>query len=227
MPTEPLIQKMIHLADEWETQEDQRTIFLRCYSMMTNNMMTAVSQGRFQDNEWVNHLLHHFADYYFNALACFECGEEVPLVWQVVHSKSKSSLHVLQHLLLGINAHINYDLVLSIYDMLYKEWDELSNLEKASRYQDHQLVNKIIGETIDKVQDEVIEKYDPRMDWVDRFLGRLDEIMLSALITRWRTEVWEKVQALLICPEEKTRQAIVKDLERAVLDRAKWIAMDL
>jgi hypothetical protein len=226
MSSKPIIQKMTQLAQAWETQNDQRAIFLRCYSMMTDNMMDAVQAKRFQDNAWVEKLLHHFADYYFNALACFDCGDQVPPVWQAVHQRAQGPLHVMQHLLLGINAHINYDLVLSIYDMLKEEWPHLDDQTRTIRQEDHRLVNVIIGETIDKVQDEVIEKHDPRMDWLDQFLGRIDEKLLSLLISRWRAEVWDKAQVMLDCPNNAMRTTLNKELEQEVLRLGKWIALD-
>ena len=52
--------------------------------------------------------------------------------------------NVLQNLLLGINAHINYDLVLTIYDMPAPEWERLTEEQRRRRFQDHCTVNVII-----------------------------------------------------------------------------------
>ena len=35
-------------------------------------MLVALEQGSFEDVEWVDRLLHRFADYYFDALSCYE-----------------------------------------------------------------------------------------------------------------------------------------------------------
>ena len=157
---------------------------------MTENMLVAIEENKFNDNEWVAQLLHRFADYYFDALTCYNCGDVTPAVWSEVHKAAATKkLHVIQHLLLGVNAHINYDLVLSLYDMLAPEWNSLSDEMREKRYQDHCLVNATIGATIDKVQDEVVEKYAPRMNVVDRVMGRLDEMLLLKLISEWRDSV--------------------------------------
>lgn len=180
-------------ADAWEQAGDRRYIFLRCYSMMTANMLEALQQDRFHHRYWVENLLHLFADYYYLALEAYEYDPaSAPRVWQDAHEKcAQPDLNVLQYLLLGINAHINYDLVLTLYEVLNPEWSSLDLLEQKARYTDHCLVNQIIAETIDEVQDEVIERVSPALNWVDRLLGRLDERMLSALINHWREEVWE------------------------------------
>jgi hypothetical protein len=222
-----IIPRMHALSDEWENRQDRRAIFLRCYSMMTANMLQAIDEGRFEDREWVDRLMHRFADYYFDALACYDCGEDVPEVWKDVHeSAARHDLHVLQHLLLGVNAHINYDLVLTLHEMLRDEWATLSPEGRERRYRDHRLVNTIIGETIDKVQDEVVEKYAPMMDLVDRLLGRLDEKLLLQLITRWRENVWAHSQQLLRCESEQAREQYRRQVEAEVLKHARWLEGD-
>jgi hypothetical protein len=223
-----VLNRMAIQIREWEGKNDPRSIFLSCYRMMTGNMLRAVEEGRFHDEEWVARLLHRFADYYFDALACYDCGgEETPEAWRYAYDVSRrKNLHVLQNLLLGINAHINYDLVLTIYDMLAPEWERLTEEQRRRRFQDHCTVNVIIAETIDRVQDEVVERHDPAMDWIDRAFGRLDERLLSLLISRWRGEVWEQAVGFLQCSCVADREACRRALEEEVLQRARQIALE-
>lgn len=219
-----VVDKMMVIVRKFEANKDNRTIFLHCYSMMTANMLVAIEQNKFHDTVWVNQLLNRFADYYFDALTCYDCGGETPTVWKEVHKAAATKkLHVIQHLLLGVNSHINYDLVLTLYDMLSPEWTGLSDEMRVKRYQDHCLVNLIIGETIDKVQDEVVEKYSPAMDLIDKLMGRLDEILLLKLITEWRDTVWDHTQKLLVLESEDDRAKYILDLEKKVLNRADWL----
>tara|TARA_R110002049_G_scaffold91682_2_gene228225 strand:- start:2183 stop:2881 length:699 start_codon:yes stop_codon:yes gene_type:complete len=219
-----VVDKMMETVKKFEANKDNRTIFLHCYSMMTANMLLAIEQNKFHDTQWVNQLLNRFADYYFNALTCYDCGEETPTVWKEVHKAAASKkLHVIQHLLLGVNSHINYDLVLTLYDMLSPEWADLSDEMRVKRYQDHCLVNLIIGDTIDKVQDEVVEKYSPSMDVIDKLMGRLDEFLLLKLITAWRDKVWDHTQELLVLEGEAERTKYILELEKKVLKKADWL----
>ena len=223
-----LVRTMVAQAGRWEAAHDRRAIFLRTYSMMTDNMLQALEQQRFADGEWVGRLLHRFADYYFDALACFDCGENVPLVWQEVHrAAAERDLHILQHLLLGVNAHINYDLVLTLDEMLRPEWAGLSESKRTERYQDHRLVNTIIGETIDAVQDEVVEPHSPVLRLVDQLFGRLDERLLIGLIRRWREEVWTHAQAMLPLTTPTQREQFRQTLEAEVMQKSRWLATDL
>jgi hypothetical protein len=131
----------------WEKEHDNRSVFLGCYCLMTENMLHAIEMNRFDDSEWINRLLQHFADYYFDALTCYE-KEDCSEVWRLAHEATTNrNLHVIQHLLLGINAHINYDLVLTLYDLLVDDWSHISESTKRSRLRDHNMVNEIIADS--------------------------------------------------------------------------------
>ncbi len=208
-------------AGQWEAAGDSRSEFLRCYAFMTGNMLHAVETSRFEDCSWVNRLLHLFADYYFIALEQYETDAATsPAVWRHAHDSTLNRRrNVLQNLLLGINAHINYDLALALRDMLAPEWTHLTETQRQSRYRDHRLVNTIIAETIDIVQDEVVEKSAPGMDVIDKIMGRLDERLLSGLITRWRENVWNDGLSLLLADDPETERLRIeaKTLKRAEL----------
>ncbi|MCI4669495.1 MAG: DUF5995 family protein [Bacteroidia bacterium] len=219
-----IVNRMDSLAKEWENLNDNRAIFLRCYCMMTQNMVVALDAKRFQDEEWVRHMLGRFAEYYFDALACFDCGEEVPNAWKYVHEAAEQEdLHVLQHLFLGVNAHINYDLVLTLYEILRPEWYMLPDSKRENRYKDHLLVNTIIAETIDKVQDEVVEKHAPGMDIIDKLMGRLDEKLIAGMISNWRKSVWKHTLQLLESKGGESVQAQILEIEEDVMKKARWI----
>ena len=148
---------------------------------MTRNMLDAVDAGEFADAAWVSRLLHHFAGYYFGALDAYEAGEEgTPEVWRCAHDAARrSNTPAISLLLLGVNAHINYDLVLAVADLLEPEWPCLSNAKRRARYEDYCRVNDIIGRTIDRVQDGILEKREPIMALIDTLFGPMDEWLVS------------------------------------------------
>ena len=108
-------------------------------------------------------------------------------------------------MLLGVNAHINYDLVFTLVDMLEPEWQGLSPEQRTHRYNDHCRVNNIIGRTIDAVQDQVLEPGMPLMDLVDKLLGPVDEFLISHLISNWREDVWQNAAELLGTGSERNK----------------------
>ncbi len=215
--------RMASQVERWQEAADQRAVFLSCYAMMTRNTLDAVDAGEFHDREWVSRLLHHFAEYYFVALDAYERElPDTPPVWRLAHDTARSGeAMVLQNLSLGINAHINYDLVLALVDMLDAEWSLLLPEQREQRYQDHCHVNTIIARTIDDVQDQVVERQSPILDLLDRSLGRADEWIVSRMIASYRDAVWYKATDMLDCADHVERDALRREIEARALERAQ------
>jgi hypothetical protein len=218
MPEEqPVLTRMTALVDQWEATHDRRAIFLGCYRLMTRNMLDAIEAGRFHDGEWVSRLLERFTTYYFTALERFEQDGLTPPTWKLAFDATRDeNVTTLQHLLLGVNAHINFDLVFSLYDLLQPEWIELTPEQREARHADHEMVNRIIGETTDAVQDQVIELFSPWTEFLDKMLGPVDEWLTSHLISHWREEVWENAVRYLEAATEE-REALRQQIEHQAM----------
>jgi hypothetical protein len=177
----------------------------------------------------VSGLLERFSDYYFAALESYEGrGASIPAAWRLAFDAVRDpDLEVMQHLLLGINAHINYDLVLCLGDVLAPEWHTLSAGDRQARYLDHCRINDIIGRTIDAVQDQIVERYSPWMEVVDRALGRLDEWLVLQMIAHWRDEVWTLAVQRVELPDEAAREAQRRVIDEAVVNRGHLIRLDV
>lgn len=218
--------RMQKQLQSWEEQNDARLIFLSCYQMMTTNVMAALADQTFEDTAWVKHLMENFAEVYFLALQQFEHQETCPQVWQVAFSVPPlSRAHAIRNLLLGVNAHINYDLVFVLSKLLQEEWQTLSIPERELRYRDHCRINTIIHNTIDSVQDQVIERFFPSFEIIDTLMGPLDEWLTAQLITEWRDEVWNLALALLEDLDEKQINELNHKIERQALQKTKTILL--
>lgn len=185
-----LIERMHTQIQAWEQATDDRAIFLACYAMMTENMLHTVANDGFEDGPWVLGLTHCFADYYFDALARYEAQQQPPVWTFTFETACHQQAHVLQNLLLGVNAHICYDLIFALADSIRAEWVDLPVAARESRYRDYCHVNEVIGLTLDAVQDTVVEPRHRAMAVVDYAFLRLDEWMIHTLIRRWREQVW-------------------------------------
>ena len=231
-----VITRMQSLIQQWEKDSDDKAVFLKCYMMMTSNMLMSIDQAEFNDPVWVDRLLNRFADYYFVALEAYEqYPVNSPLVWHLAHDVTRSThSSALQKLLLGVNAHINYDLVLTLVDVLQADWPDLTDEQRAARYADHCRVNEVIGSTIDAVQDQVLEPASPALDLVDRLLGPIDEMLISRLISRWREDVWQNAVHLLETGEMDQQVQLIRKIEQDALeigeticlnDRPSWVSV--
>lgn len=226
--TAPVILQMQARLQAWETAADDKALFLNCYQLMTSNVLAAVEQHEFNDPVWVSRLLDHFAHYYFVALEAYERDPAVaPAIWQRAFTVTCApNISALQKLLLGVNAHINYDLVFTLVDLLQPEWPQLSDAQRAARYADHCHVNAVIGRTIDAVQDQVLEPAMPLMDLVDKLLGPMDEALISRLITQWRDQVWLNAVSLLNTGAAPEQAQLHRHIEQSALITAGLICRE-
>ena len=218
----PVADAMARRVQQWQAGGDRRAIFLDCYLRMTRNMLAALAAGEFRNGAWVDGLLCRFADYYFDALAAYDRTDPAtPPVWRVAHDAAATpGTMTLQNLLLGVNAHINYDLVLTLVDVLAPEWASLTETERHARYVDYSYVNDVIARTIDVVQDEIVERVTPVLQLVDDLLGPVDEWVTEKVIVDWREEVWRHALAMLAAADDAERAVQRSAVEAATLRRA-------
>jgi len=221
------LQRMHAQLELWKQCSDRRAVFLECYSMMTANMLRAIEAGEFHDALWVRHLLEHFAAYYFNALQAYETDQpQTPHIWrQTFDCARQADSQALQNLLLGVNAHINYDLVLAVSDLLEPEWGGLDEQTRCLRYEDHCHVNEIIARTVDAVQDSVLEPGSLPLQLVDIVFGRVDEWLISRLIQGWREQVWELAVQRIGAADADSREAQRLEVESGCMRLSQRILL--
>jgi hypothetical protein len=220
------LDQMQMLITRWQAASDQRAVFLSCYHLMTASMLAALREDEFHDPAWVEQLLYRFADYYFAALEAYESDPAgSPAAWRLAFSGAdQPHLNVLQKLLLGVNAHINYDLALALYDVLAPDWPAFNPEQRTARHSDHCQVNRVIAATVDAAQTQIVEPSMPVLVLFDRLLGPVDELLTSRLISAWRDTVWRNATRLLETSDLAERAEIVAAMEREALRIGDLIA---
>src|SRR6476661_2534044 len=83
--------------------------FLGTYQRTTLAVGAAVDDARFEDPEWVERWDVAFAKLYLAALDAHLAGGTPSRPWRLAF-EAPADLPPLRHVLLGINAHVNYDL---------------------------------------------------------------------------------------------------------------------
>jgi len=222
-----VVARMQSLIAEWEKEANPQAVFLSCYQRMTSSVLAAIEMGEFHDPGWVEGVLHRFVDYYFVALEAYERDPAAaPPVWRLTHDRARAPRSLaIENLMLGVNAHINYDLVLTLVELLRPEWAGLSDEERAARYRDHCYINNILARTVDAVQDEVLEPAMPVMDLVDKLLGPVDEFLISRLIAQWREKVWRNTVRLLETADADERESVLRQVEENALKLGRLICL--
>jgi hypothetical protein len=154
------------------SRHDRRSVFLTVYTTMTANVQSGIQSGFFTDPEWVREYVITFAEYYRRAAVAFERRdfESVPRPWQLAFAASiTGETLVAQDALLGINAHINYDLTHTLTELSIDP-------DRDTKRTDHDRINEILGRLVDVVQDTLVAVYSALgVSELDELLGSFDE----------------------------------------------------
>ena len=219
--------RMQSLVRQWQNSRNRRVIFGHTYLLMTGNMLEAMEAGEFHDRTWISSYLSRFAGYYFRALEQYERGWFLaPPVWRVAFQVAENPQTMTwQHLLLGINAHINFDLVSVLIDLLDPIWERLGAEDRARRYRDHEHVNEIIGRTMEAVQDRIIARYSPLLDALNRVPFEIEDRLVAKAIRTWREQVWKHATGIIEISDKEERQQLRDKVEYIALRRADWITL--
>jgi len=188
---------------------DLRGVFATAYLQITRAISEEISKESFNNNDWSEHYLIRFANLYREALLNYEgkTSKNVPKSWIVAFDLAqKQEGLIIQHLTLGINAHINHDLALALNDVGID-----SNREE--KYQDHVRINHILEQATDNLKRSVSEKYAPILKRLDRGLGTVDDKITVFSISKAREHAWTMAVAL-----SSARSAIERNLLQSTLD---------
>ena len=104
-----LIERMQALLGPLQAADDPRQYFHATYLRTTIAVAEAIRGGGFIDPDWAERWDVTFASLYLDALEVATSGGQPTRPWQIVFG-APSDLPALNHVLLGMNAHINFDL---------------------------------------------------------------------------------------------------------------------
>ena len=105
-----VIIELENIKAECRTNNSTLGFFALLYCEVTKNVKKGIADKNFEDNSRMETLDILFANRYIDAYHANQKNEKVSQSWQVAFQSSKEPLLILQHILFGINAHINLDL---------------------------------------------------------------------------------------------------------------------
>lgn len=182
--------------------------FPALYRAVTLRVRTGLEGGRFEDRARMDRLDTKFANRYFSALEQWESGQETHRAWWAAfEAHGRSDTMILQHLLLGMNAHINFDLPIAALEAAAPT--PLPELKS-----DFMAINAILGELLGPVQ-ATVNRFSPLLDLLDRVGGRSDETIVTFSLGNARDEAWH--EATRLAQEDITqRDRSITSLDRRV-----------
>jgi hypothetical protein len=183
-----VIQEMTRRWRELQRRRDWRAVFAKSYLRTTEQIQaTAQQAGSFENPAWMVQLDCDFSQRYFTAIDGWDAGTGCPPAWAVAFEgdRVKRTL-VLQDLLLGMNAHINFDLPYALDATIPPG---LSEAALAPYFRDHTRMNALLARTV-KAVGQATSEYDPAIGLADAELGPGAEEGVAQLISVWRARSW-------------------------------------
>jgi hypothetical protein len=207
---------MTAIVERCRADEDRAGYFAAMYLAVTRTVRARAQQGHFADTSRMEHFVSRFARRYLDAEAACRAGQPTTKSWAFAFDTSRRrSPVILQHLLLGMNAHINLDL--GVVAAGVAEGGALDAVQA-----DFDAVNDVLGELIGGCE-KAVGDVSPWIALCDRIGGRTEQALIKFSLVVARRQAW--ASAVRLAPLQG--EALVR--ATAELDEATagvgWVVM--
>lgn len=189
-----VVQRLDTIIEACRQQESRVGYFASLYKAMTLGVQTGIEQGVFEDGPRMEKLDVAFANRYLQAYEHFANGQLATHSWMhAFNAASQNNLCLVQHLLLGINAHINLDLGIAAATISTE--DTIQAL-----HADFQQINVVISNVYAMLQRKL-----KQISWPVVFLSSLDPErsgnLINFSIQKARDTAWSNALLLSASPD--------------------------
>jgi hypothetical protein len=174
---------------------DARRYFHGTYLRTTRAVADEITRGGFADNDWLERWDVVFADLYLDALDADLAGRPVSAPWRIAFdaARDRPDLPPLRHVLLGMNAHINYDLPQALVAVISPA--EFGNPSvRARRAADHRHIDDVLAARVGAEDAELAAASRPTL--LDRVLAPANRAATRRFLAEARTKVWHNAAVL-------------------------------
>jgi hypothetical protein len=189
---EDVIARMGALLAALEEADDPRRHFLATYRRTTIAVHEALLAGGFVDPVWVEHWDVVFADLYLDAVEQWTAGDRPSAPWVAAfEAAARDGVPPLRHVLLGMNAHINYDLPQALLAAITD--DEFRDPAVVARRQlDHRHIDAILASRVD-AEDRELQRVERPGDRtrLDHMLTPFNRAATKRFMHESRRKVWQ------------------------------------
>lgn len=212
-----VIARLTEIIDESRQRRSRLGYFAALYRKVTINVKEGIANNDFQNGERMARLDVNFANRYLEAYDLHRQGKQPTAAWQVsFEAAERWRPLILQHLLAGINAHINLDL--GIAAMETSPGDQLAGLQT-----DFEMINTILARLVQPVQDEIGE-VSPWIGFLEKIDPSADDAIINFSMKIARDSAWKfalRLNALDVVERPgaiQRRDQEISELGRLVVD---------
>jgi hypothetical protein len=171
--------------DVFTAEQQHLREFLGTYQRTTLAVGKAVDDRYFEDPAWVERWDVAFAELYLGALDAYLSGGVAPRPWRLAF-EARADLPALRHVLLGINAHVNYDLPQALLAVI-SDSDFTDSALMATRRRDHERIDSVLASRVG-AEDAELALHGRSL--TDRLLQPLNRLSSKRFLREARTKVW-------------------------------------
>lgn len=176
--------RMDQIVEECKSKQSRIGYFAILYRQVTRRVRDGILAGEFEDNPRMEVLDVLFAKRFIDAYELWKAGQKPTESWRLAFEASKNSGHlVLQHLFLGINAHINLDLGIAASETMAGK--DINGIKG-----DFDKINSVLSELVDGVKGN-ISRVSPVFGLLIPLAKGKDELLLNFSIQIARDGAWK------------------------------------
>ncbi len=196
---------------EWSKQNNSRMgYFAALYRKVTIQVKKGIADGFFDDGPRMERLDVIFANRYIHACYQYQTQQTPTQSWVRAFDETERWWPiVLQHLLMGMNAHINLDLGIAAAETVPPE--ELPNLKG-----DFEKINKVLAGLVGDVLKELAEIW-WLLGLLNKYLGSVENAIINFSMGKARDAAWSFAETLSPLSEQQRKQEIVDKDEMLAL----------
>jgi hypothetical protein len=174
--------------------------FPALYKRVTVAVADGIARGRFDDGPRMERLDVVFANRYLDAYDAYAAGRPVTRSWALAFDAARRREHVvLQHLLLGMNAHINLDLGIAAAEVA-------PGAALPALRGDFLRINTVLAELTGEVKAQLSTIW-PLIGLLERAAGTADDVVAEFSMSRARDDAWSL--ATILAPRGDSARAMI------------------
>jgi hypothetical protein len=196
-----VIQFLNEIIEQSKLEQKASGLFATLYREVTIKIKEGIANGEFQDGQRMEKLDVIFANRYLKAYYLYFANEKPTECWGFAFQKTEDYWPiVLQHLLLGINAHINLDLGIACASVSTS--DNIADLKS-----DFDKINSILSNLVESVE-KCLAVIWPTLTIILKLSGKIDNFFIDFSMKTARDGAWKFANEFVVIPENRREVAI-------------------
>lgn len=204
-----VVERLENTITACHAQGSRLGYFAALYNRVTRRVREGIRAGEFADGARMERLDVTFANRYLEALDRYQAGELPSRAWLVAfEATERPNLIVLQHLLLGMNAHIHLDLAIAAARTC-------PGAGIQSLAQDFRKINDVLAALVPVVEHE-LDALSPEFARFTGLIGPRQEKLVDFSMAVARDEAWKFAERLApLSPTEQLGLIAERDVATA------------